>query len=132
MSCKSHLEASHKSKERRDRLSKYVIIILFIPLVVYMVFLLFEYDFENEPFIEKDLVYIEKYSQHGRLYLMFESIEDEKYYGIQVNGWDYDHVNINSNKNLKVEIKGNGNFKEVLFMDEWTKLHEINNYAKTK
>ncbi len=32
----------------------------------------------------------------------------------------------------KLQTKGNGNFKEVLFMDEWTKLREINNYAKTK
>ncbi len=56
----SYKEASHKSKERRDRLSKYIIIILFIPLVEYMGFLLFEYDYlKNEPFIEKDLVYIE-------------------------------------------------------------------------
>ncbi|QTB28857.1 hypothetical protein [Lysinibacillus sphaericus] len=129
----SYKESSHKSKERRDRLSKYIIIILFIPLVVYMVFLLFEYDYlKNEPFIEKDLVYIEKYSQYGRLYLMFESIEDEKYYGIKVSGWDYDHVNLNSNENLKLQTKGHGNFKEVLFVDEWTKLREINNYAKTK
>lgn len=98
-----------------------------------MVFLLFEYDYlKNEPFIEKDLVYIEKYSQHGRLYLMFESIEDKKYYGIKVSGWDYDHINLNNNENFKLQTKGNGNFKEVLFMDEWTKLREINNYAKTK
>ncbi len=128
----SYKEASHKSKECRDRLSKYVFIILFIPLVMYMFFLLFEYDFGNKPVTEKDSVYIEKYSQHGCLYLMFESIEDEKYYGIKVSGWDYDHVILNSNENLKVQTKGNGNFKEVLFMDEWTKLREINNYAKTK
>lgn len=129
----SYKEGSRKSIERRDKISKYVITILFIPLLVYMVFLLFEYEYlKNEPIIEKDLVYIEKYSQHGRLYLMFESIEDEKYYGIKVSGWDYDHVNLNSNENLKLQTKGNGNFKEVLFMDEWTKLREINNYAKTK
>ncbi|MEY2373410.1 hypothetical protein [Lysinibacillus capsici] len=63
---------------------------------------------------------------------MFESIEDEKYYSIQVNGWDYDHVNLNSNKNLKVQIKEDGYFTEILFMDEWTKLREIESYAKTK
>ncbi|MFI2128765.1 hypothetical protein ACH434_01795 [Lysinibacillus fusiformis] len=63
---------------------------------------------------------------------MFESIEDEKYYGIKVSGWDYDRINLKSNEKIKLQTKGNGNFKEALFMNEWTKLREINNYAKTK
>ncbi|MBG9689699.1 hypothetical protein ABD91_02020 [Lysinibacillus sphaericus] len=110
-----------------------VFVLFFISLMAYVLSISFEMKAKDEPVEhEKELMYIEKYYSYGNFYFMFESVTDEKYYGVEVTAWEFDRLNINKDEIFKVQSReSNGNI-EIFFMEEWTKLHDIRSYAKTR
>ncbi|KEK11022.1 hypothetical protein EP18_13680 [Lysinibacillus sphaericus] len=110
-----------------------VFVLFFISLIAYVISISFEMTAKDEPIEhEKELMYIEKYYSYGNFYFMFESVTDEKYYGVEVTAWEFDRLNFNRDEIFKVQSRESKDKMEVFFMDEWTKLQEIQSYAKTR
>ncbi|PIJ95793.1 hypothetical protein [Lysinibacillus sphaericus] len=118
---------------KKKVISETILFLLFLCIVAYVLSIIFEVTAEEEYVeLEKELMYIEKYHSYGRFYLMFESDTDEKYYGVEVTAWEFDRLNFNKDEVFKIQSReSNGNI-EIYFMEEWTKLQEIQNYAKTR
>lgn len=106
---------------------------------------------EEKSIISKELVFLEKTTDFGYPLFIFESIEDRKYYSIEVTNWEYDNVKFESGEILEVDTRkdkdsnglGRGLFHifidfaqatnlEVNINGEWTSLFEMTNYTKSK
>lgn len=106
---------------------------------------------EESTNISKELVFLEKTNEYGRPLLVFESIEDKKYYSIEFTNWEYDNTQYENGEILEVDTRqekelgviGRGLLEllfdfvqttdfEVYINEEWHHLFEMINYTKTK
>ena len=68
----------------------------------------------------KDLIFIEKTMDYTEPSIIFESLEDKKYYLVEIDNYSYDNLELKPEDTLSLESRnvGNiGNLKKILFIE---------------
>lgn len=94
-----------KSGDEKLGLLKNKKVILFSCVLLVLLFLISGCSNKEEK--TKELIFVEKISGSYMNYIIFESEEDQKYYYVSVNGWEYDNLEkfFDAEEGERVELK---------------------------